>query len=89
MEDKTMDDKMQQAIDKARDLATRISERRGATMDDLIKTLKQDEGLKLTEVKKTGKSKAVMLDITAEGGNEREALQNWSNAARRAILQVA
>lgn len=84
-----MDKETQQAVDKARDLATRISNRRGAKMDDLIKTLKQDEGLKLTKVAKTDRFKAKMLDIEAQGVHEREALQNWANAARRAILQVA
>ena len=84
-----MDKETQQAIDKARDLAKQISDHRGARMDDLIKTLKQDEGLKLIKVAKTDRVKAKMLGIEAQGVHEREALQNWSNAARRAILQVA
>ncbi|WP_422050149.1 hypothetical protein [Shimia sp.] len=74
------------------DLARQISDlERGASMDPLIERFKVDQKLELKETKKdSGRFTAKMAGIkTKPARSQREAMVNWSNAARRQARQAA
>lgn len=57
---------------------------------DLSEALQTSQALKLSAVRgDLPRVKATMVGIAATGRDQREALVNWSNAARRAIRRGA
>lgn len=73
----------------------------GPYLDDLVHRLQSECGLKLTVKKGRIHAKMVGIEANAQGSPERHqkalvnateakaALENWSNAARRAVIKAA
>ncbi|MDR6266548.1 hypothetical protein [Roseobacter sp. N2S] len=68
-------------------IITRIDTGRHGYLEQTLKGLKKDAGLKVKKLS-ADRTEVTMAGITARAvGGELAALDNWSNAARRAMTQ--
>ncbi|MGR3456070.1 hypothetical protein [Pseudooceanicola sp.] len=78
-------------VERVQRLQKELAEVDGTTeMPALIKRLKQKEGLRFRKHAETGLIFVSLAGVAAKSKHsEDEALRNWGNAARRAMLQEA
>lgn len=79
-------------IDKQRvkDLIEQIENRQGHRIMDLVHRFEQEEGMQMAEGDETTAPKMTMAGVSCRlRAGPDQTLENWANAARRALLKVA
>jgi len=79
-------------IDKQRvkDLIEQIENRHGHRITDLVHRFEQEEGMRMTEGDETNAPKMTMAGVSCRlRAGPDQTLENWANAARRALLKAA
>lgn len=79
-------------IDKQRvkDLISQIENRQGHRIMDLIHRFEQEEGMQMAEGDETAARKMTMAGVSCRlRSGPDQTLENWANAARRALLKAA
>lgn len=79
-------------IDKQRvkDLIEQVENRQGHRIMDLVHRFEREEGMRMTEGNETTAPKMTMAGVSCRlRAGPDQTLENWANAARRALLKAA